>query len=165
MPSGSDVVLTELDLGHVTVRAVRTPVRDELRGMLAGAGTAVGDEIVEVRWGDAPSGQPVLSERPTMIIIDDSLALRVCVFWGCAVEGCDRSGWAVGRVLGYSRQASDQSTVATVTGSASPFNSSERSLRTRKALPAVTSASRLAMISPAPAAAAIRAVAFTPRPT
>ena len=43
--------------------------------MLAAGGTAVGDEIIEVRWGDAPSGQPVLSERPTMIIIDDSLAL------------------------------------------------------------------------------------------
>jgi hypothetical protein len=75
MPIGPDVVLAELDLGHVTVRAVRTRVSDELRGMLAAGGTAVGDEIIEVRWGDAPSGQPVLSERPSMIIIDDSLAL------------------------------------------------------------------------------------------
>jgi hypothetical protein len=75
MRTGPDVVLAALDLGHVTVRAVRTHVSDELRGMLAAGGTAVGDEIVEVRWGDAPSGQPVLSERPTMIIIDDSLAL------------------------------------------------------------------------------------------
>ena len=75
MPTGPEVVLAELDLGHVTVRAVRTRVSDALRGMLAAGGTAVGDEIVEVRWGDAPSGQPVLSERPTMIIIDDSLAL------------------------------------------------------------------------------------------
>lgn len=70
-----DVVLAELDLGHVTVRAVRTGVSDELGEMLVAGGTAVGDEIIEVRWGDAPSGQPVLSERPTMIIIDDSLAL------------------------------------------------------------------------------------------
>ena len=75
MPIGPDVVLAELDLGHVTVRAVRARVSDELREMLAAGGTAVGDEIIEVRWGDAPSGQPVLSEGPTMIIIDDSLAL------------------------------------------------------------------------------------------
>jgi hypothetical protein len=75
MPTGSDVVLAELDLGRVTVRAVRTPVSDELRGMLAAGGTAVGDEIVEVRWGDAPSGQPVLSERPAMIPFEDSRAL------------------------------------------------------------------------------------------
>jgi hypothetical protein len=75
MPIGPDVVLAELDLGHVTVRAVRTRVSDELREMLAAGGTAVDDEIIEIRWGDAPSGQPVLSERPTMIIIDDSLAL------------------------------------------------------------------------------------------
>jgi hypothetical protein len=75
MPTGPDVVLAELDLGQVTVRAVRTRVSDELREVLAAGGTAVGDEIVEVRWGDAPSGQPVLSERPTMIIIDDSLGL------------------------------------------------------------------------------------------
>jgi hypothetical protein len=75
MPMGPDVVLAELDLGHVVVRAVHTRVAPELREMLAAGGTAVGDEIIEVRWGDAPSGQPVLSERPTMIIIDDSLAL------------------------------------------------------------------------------------------
>src|ERR1700760_2259904 len=77
MPTDPDVVLAELDLGHVTVRAVRTRVSDELRGMLAAGGTAVGEEIVAVRWGGAPSGQPVLSERPTMLIIDDSPAL-VC---------------------------------------------------------------------------------------
>ena len=75
MQTGPDIVLAELDLGHATARAVRTRVSDELREMLAAGGTAVGDEIIEVRWGDAPSGQPVLSERPTMIIIDDSLAL------------------------------------------------------------------------------------------
>jgi hypothetical protein len=75
MPTGPDVVLAELDLGHVTVGAVRTRVSDELREMLAAGGTAIGDEIIEVRWGDAQSGQPVLSERPSMIIIDDSLAL------------------------------------------------------------------------------------------
>lgn len=75
MPIGPDVVLAELDLGHVTVRAVRTRVSDELREMLAAGCTPVGDEIIEVRWGGAPSGQPVLSERPSMIIIDDSLAL------------------------------------------------------------------------------------------
>ena len=75
MPAGPDVVLAELDLGHVTVRAVRTRVSDELRGMLACGGTAVGDEIIEVRWGDAPSGQPVLSERPSMIVVDDARAL------------------------------------------------------------------------------------------
>src|ERR1700716_1128805 len=75
MPTGPDVVLAELDLGHVTVRAMRTRVSDELRGMLAAGGTAVGDEIVEVRWGDAPSGQPVISERPEMIPFDDSRAL------------------------------------------------------------------------------------------
>ncbi|MFZ1992473.1 MAG: hypothetical protein WAU75_00070 [Solirubrobacteraceae bacterium] len=70
-----DVVLAELDLGHVTVRAVRAHVLPEMREMFAAGGRAVGDEIIEVRWGDAPSGQPVLRERPTMIIIDDSLAL------------------------------------------------------------------------------------------
>ena len=43
--------------------------------MLARGGKAVGDEIIEIRWGDAPSGQPVLSERPAWIIIDDSRAL------------------------------------------------------------------------------------------
>ena len=75
MPLGPDVVLAELEVGHVTVRAVRTRVSDELRQMLVAAGSVVGDEIVEVRWGDAPSGQPVLGERPTMIIIDDDLAL------------------------------------------------------------------------------------------
>jgi hypothetical protein len=68
-------VLAALDLGHVTVRAVRTPVRDEIREALAAAGTAVDDEIIEVRWGDQPMGQPTLSERPSMIIIDDSRAL------------------------------------------------------------------------------------------
>jgi hypothetical protein len=75
MPMGPDVVLAELDLGHVTVRAVRTRVSPEVREMLAAGGRAVGDEIIEVRWGDAPSGQPVLSERPTMIPFDDSRAL------------------------------------------------------------------------------------------
>jgi hypothetical protein len=75
MGTDPDVVLAELDLGHVTVRAVRARVADELREKLVAAGTVVGDEIIEVRWGDAPFGQPVLSERPTMIIIDDSLAL------------------------------------------------------------------------------------------
>lgn len=75
MPSGSDVVLAELDLGHVTVRAVRTRVSDKLREMLARGGTVVGDEIVEVRWGDDTVGQPVLNERPAMIDIDDALAL------------------------------------------------------------------------------------------
>jgi hypothetical protein len=86
MPVGPDVVLTEIDLGHVTVRAVRTRVSDELREMLAAGGTAVGDEIIEVRWGDEPSGQPVLSERPTMIIIDDSLALVFGLLPGSAVS-------------------------------------------------------------------------------
>jgi hypothetical protein len=75
MPTGPDVVLAELDLGHVTVRAVRTRVSDDLREMLARGGKAVGDEIIEIRWGDAPSGQPVLSERPAWIIIDEARAL------------------------------------------------------------------------------------------
>ena len=75
MRIGPDVVLAELDLGHVTVRAVRTRVSDDLREVLARGGKAVGDEIVEIRWGGAPSGQPVLSERPAMVIIDDSRAL------------------------------------------------------------------------------------------
>ena len=74
MPTGPDVVLAELDLGHVTVRAVRTCVTDELRETLAAGGSAVGDEIIEVRWGDARAGL-VLGERPSMIIIDDSRAL------------------------------------------------------------------------------------------
>jgi hypothetical protein len=75
MPTDPDVVLAELDVGPVIVRAVRTRVTDELREMLAAGGTVVGDEIVEVRWGDAPDGTPVLDERPSMIIIDDSRAL------------------------------------------------------------------------------------------
>jgi hypothetical protein len=37
----------------------------------------VGDEIIEVRWGGDTFGQPVLSERPSMIIVDDA---RVVVF-------------------------------------------------------------------------------------
>ena len=75
MVIGPDVVLAELDLGHVTVRAVRTRVSDDLREMLARGGKAVGDEIIEIRWGDAPSGQPVLSERPAWIVIDEARAL------------------------------------------------------------------------------------------
>ena len=61
-------------------------------------------------------------------------------------------------------QASDQSTVATVTGSASPFTLSARPSTGRKASLAALSASKLAMISSAVAAAAIRAVICTPRP-
>ena len=75
MPSDPDAVLAELDVGPLIVRAVRTCVTDELRETLEAGGTAVGDEIVEVRWGNAPAGQLVLSERPSMIIIDDSRAL------------------------------------------------------------------------------------------
>jgi hypothetical protein len=74
MPTDADAVLAELDVGPVTVRAVRTCVTDELREILAAGGTAVGDEIVEVRWGNVPAGL-VLDERPSMIIVDDSLAL------------------------------------------------------------------------------------------
>ncbi|MGO9793374.1 MAG: hypothetical protein ACLP8S_28745 [Solirubrobacteraceae bacterium] len=75
MSSRRDAVLAELDVGHEIVRAVRSRVSDELRGLLAAGGTAVGDEIIEVRWGDAPAGQPVLGERPAMIVIDDELSL------------------------------------------------------------------------------------------
>jgi len=71
----SDVVLAELDLGHVTARAVRTRLDDGLREKLVAGGTGVGDEIIEVRWGGSPAGQPVLSERPSVIGIDDSRAL------------------------------------------------------------------------------------------
>jgi hypothetical protein len=75
MPTDPEAVLAELDVGPVLVRAVQTRVTDELRRILAAGGTVVGDEIVEVRWGDALTGQPVLSERPSMIIIDDAHAL------------------------------------------------------------------------------------------
>jgi hypothetical protein len=78
MPTGPDVVLAELDLGHVIARAVRTRLSDELRETLAAGGVtggiAVGDEMVEVRFGDRLAGF-VLSERPTMIGLDDSRAL------------------------------------------------------------------------------------------
>lgn len=63
MPIDPDAVLVEVDVGPVIVQAVRAGVTDELRAILAARGTAVGDEIVEVRWGDVPVGQPVLDER------------------------------------------------------------------------------------------------------
>lgn len=75
MWNGHDAVLAELDVGPVVVRAVLTRVTDELRRNLAAGGRAVAGEIVELRWGDAPGGQPVLGERPSMIIIDDSQCL------------------------------------------------------------------------------------------
>ena len=75
MPSETDVVLAKLDVGRMTVRAVRARVSDELREILAAGGTEVGDEIIEVRVGDNPRGQPVIGERPTMISFEDSRAL------------------------------------------------------------------------------------------
>jgi hypothetical protein len=71
----TDVVLTKLDLGPATVCAVRTRVRDDVRAALTAAGKTVGEEIIEVRWGDEAFGQPVLNERPAMIVIDDESAL------------------------------------------------------------------------------------------
>lgn len=72
-----EVVLAEVDAGLAVVRAVRTAVRDEIRAALLAGGQSVGDEIIEVRWGEDAFGQPVLSERPSMIIVDDA---RVVVF-------------------------------------------------------------------------------------
>ena len=74
-PSETDVVLAEFEVGHLTVRAVRARASDELRRRLAAGGTALGDEFIEVRFGDHPRGQPVLSERPNMIPFEDSRAL------------------------------------------------------------------------------------------
>lgn len=71
----TDVVLTEIDLGHTTARAVRARVRDDIREALIAGGNTVGDEIIEIRFGDDAFGQPVLGERPAMIIINDSRAL------------------------------------------------------------------------------------------
>jgi hypothetical protein len=61
MLTGPDVVLTELDLGHVIVRCTHPRV-GELSEMLLAGGDTAGDEIIEVRWGNAPSGQPALSD-------------------------------------------------------------------------------------------------------
>jgi hypothetical protein len=85
-PSETDVVLAKLDVGHLTVRAVRARVSDELRGILAAGGTEVGEEIIEVRVGDSPRGQPVLGERPTMIPFDNSRALVFGLLPDCAVS-------------------------------------------------------------------------------
>ena len=74
-PGETDVVLATLDVGHLTFRAVRARVSDELREILAAGGTALGDEFIEVREGDQPRGQPVLRERPAGILLDDSRAL------------------------------------------------------------------------------------------
>jgi len=59
----------------MTVRAVRARVSDELRQRLAAGGTDVGDEIIEVRVGDSPRGQPVLGERLAMISFEEDRAL------------------------------------------------------------------------------------------
>jgi hypothetical protein len=69
------VVLAEIDLGPTPARAVRARVRDDIRAALIAGGKTVGDEIIEIRWGDDPFGQPVLDERPAMIIIDEARAL------------------------------------------------------------------------------------------
>lgn len=74
MTIGRDVALAELDLGHVIARAVRTPLSDELREQLAAGGAAVGDEIIEIRFGDRLAGF-ALSERPAMIVLEHSRAL------------------------------------------------------------------------------------------
>lgn len=71
----TDVELAKLDLGPATVRAVRAGVRNDVRAALTAAGETVGEEIIEVRWGDEAFGQPVLDERPAMIVIDDARAL------------------------------------------------------------------------------------------
>jgi hypothetical protein len=63
-----------VDLGHVIARAARTPLSDELREQLEAGGVAVGDEIIEIRFGDGLAGY-ALSERPTMIGLDHSRAL------------------------------------------------------------------------------------------
>lgn len=75
MSTDPDVVLAEVHLDHVTVRAVRTRAKSAIREALAAGGTAVGKEIIEVRWGDQEAGQPVVSERPSMIIVDDARAV------------------------------------------------------------------------------------------
>lgn len=69
------MLLVELDVGGMALSAVRARVSDELREILAAGGTALGDEVIEVRLGGNPAGQPVLSERPAMIPLDDSRAL------------------------------------------------------------------------------------------
>jgi hypothetical protein len=74
-PSDPDVVLAKLDVGDMTVRAVRARVSDELRAVLAAGGTEVGDQIIEVRVGDSAHRQPVLAERPAMISFENSRAL------------------------------------------------------------------------------------------
>jgi hypothetical protein len=71
----TDVVLVEIDFGPEVARAVRTTVTDELRDALAAGGKTVGYEIIEIRWGNATAGQPVLDSRPSMIVIDDARAL------------------------------------------------------------------------------------------
>ena len=74
-PRETDVVLATLDVGHLTFRAVRARVSDELREIVAAGGTGLGDAFIEVRAGDHPRGQPVLRERPAMIPFEDSRAL------------------------------------------------------------------------------------------
>jgi hypothetical protein len=98
----NDVVLSEIDLGHTTARAVRARVRDDIRKALMASGTTVGDEIIEIRLGDDAFGQPVLGERPTMIPIDDFGALVVGVLPDNAVsaEAVSPDGERVSCIIG-----------------------------------------------------------------
>ena len=82
----SETTLVQVDLGSANARAVRTPVRSEVRAALLAAGKTVGEEMIEIRWGDDASGQPVLSERPAMIIIDDANSLVFGALPGNAVS-------------------------------------------------------------------------------
>lgn len=82
----ADVVLTEIDLGHMSARAVRTRVRDDIRRALVAGGEAVGDEIIEIRLDSDAFGQPVIGERPTMITFEDGRALVFGLLPGGAVS-------------------------------------------------------------------------------
>lgn len=67
-------MLAEVSLGRMIAQAVRTRTSDEVRAALKTNGVIVEDEIIEVRVGD-DAGQPVISERPARIIIDEQHVL------------------------------------------------------------------------------------------
>jgi hypothetical protein len=80
------VVLVEMDLGDQTVRAVRGRPSDELRETIAANGVTFGAELIEIRFGGDLSGQPVLSDRPSMIILGEDRVLAFGLLPAVAVS-------------------------------------------------------------------------------
>jgi hypothetical protein len=98
----ADVVLSEIDVGPTIARAVRTRVRGDIRAALIAGGNIVGEELIEIRWGDDAFGQPVLDGRLAMIGIDDARALVFGALPDNAVsaEAVTRNGERVACTIG-----------------------------------------------------------------